>query len=110
MKWIPGAQDDNDAAATAPKSQKYWDEHNIKRPDYAKTDAEIAMDRGGSSSLVIIWIPILLFVVGFVGYQIYVNRGGHRLGSTHFRLRRETEEEARRARLARFENSTRKQE
>lgn len=33
------------AAHDAPRSQKYWDEHGIERPDYAKTDAEIAAER-----------------------------------------------------------------
>eukprot|EP00581_Thalassiosira_minuscula_P012475 CAMPEP_0183726904 /NCGR_PEP_ID=MMETSP0737-20130205/24390_1 /TAXON_ID=385413 /ORGANISM="Thalassiosira miniscula, Strain CCMP1093" /LENGTH=196 /DNA_ID=CAMNT_0025958375 /DNA_START=40 /DNA_END=630 /DNA_ORIENTATION=+ len=33
------------AAHEAPRSQKYWDEHGIERPDYAKTDAEIAAER-----------------------------------------------------------------
>ena len=32
-------------AHNAPRSQKYWDEHGIERPDYAKTDAEIAAER-----------------------------------------------------------------
>jgi hypothetical protein len=34
-----------ETAATAPRSQKYWDEHNIERPDYAKTDAELAHEK-----------------------------------------------------------------
>eukprot|EP00956_Cyclotella_meneghiniana_P039473 scaffold172462_cov53-Cyclotella_meneghiniana.AAC.2 len=33
------------AAHDAPRSQRYWDENNIERPDYAKTDAEIASER-----------------------------------------------------------------
>jgi hypothetical protein len=33
------------AAHNAPRSQKYWDEHGIERPDYAKTDKEIAAER-----------------------------------------------------------------
>lgn len=54
------------AAHEAPRSQKYWDENNIKRPDYAKTDAEIAADkreRGEGSG----WgwtIVMLLLLVG----------------------------------------------
>ena len=32
-------------AHNAPRSQRYWDEHGITRPDYAKTDAEIAAER-----------------------------------------------------------------
>ena len=40
IKWTPatGSSSSNIAAATAPKSQRYWDEHNIERPDYTKTD------------------------------------------------------------------------
>ena len=33
------------AVHDAPRSQKYWDEHGIERPDYAKTDAVIAVKR-----------------------------------------------------------------
>ena len=47
IRWIPGDDpNDNDPAKTAPKSQKYWDEHNIPKPDYAKTDLEFAEDQG----------------------------------------------------------------
>ena len=34
-----------ETAATAPRSQKYWDENGIERPDYAKTDYELARER-----------------------------------------------------------------
>jgi len=49
IKWTPNLDDPDphDPAKTAPRSQKYWDEHNIVRPDYAKTDAEIAAERRG---------------------------------------------------------------
>ena len=40
-----------DAGAVLPLSQKYWDEHNVKRPDYAKTDAEIRNERTGTHSI-----------------------------------------------------------
>jgi hypothetical protein len=33
--------DGKDPAKTAPKSQRYWDEHGIVKPDYAYTDDEI---------------------------------------------------------------------
>jgi len=46
IKWIPGNDGKNTPAASAPRSQKYWDEHNIERPDYAKTDEELAQGRG----------------------------------------------------------------
>jgi hypothetical protein len=49
IKWTAAsntaASEKNDPARTAPKSQRYWDEHQIPRPDYAKTDAEIAAER-----------------------------------------------------------------
>ena len=48
IKWTPGisgALDGHETAATAPRSQKYWDENNIERPDYAKTDTEILQEQ-----------------------------------------------------------------
>ena len=44
-----GVLPEHEAAHNAPRSQRYWDEHGIRRPDYAKTDAEIAAERRGSS-------------------------------------------------------------
>lgn len=45
VKWT-GNQDPNaPEASRVPRSQKYWDEHKIQRPDYAKTDAEIFQER-----------------------------------------------------------------
>ena len=35
----------HEAAHNAPRSQKYWDEHGIERPEYAMTDAEIIAKR-----------------------------------------------------------------
>jgi hypothetical protein len=47
--------DNSDPAKSAPKSQKYWDEHNIQLPEYAKTDEEVWAEgnrrRGGGSIL-----------------------------------------------------------
>ena len=48
IQWIPGENEDSNnevSAATAPRSQRYWDEHNIIRPDYAKTDEEVYMEQ-----------------------------------------------------------------
>jgi len=46
IKWTPGAVRPSESDAhNAPRSQKYWDEHGIERPDYAKTDQEIALER-----------------------------------------------------------------
>ncbi len=35
----------HEKAHYAPRSQKYWDEHGIERPEYAMTDAEIIAKR-----------------------------------------------------------------
>ena len=113
VKWTSASNDgDNeDPAATAPKSQKYWDEHNIERPDYAKTDAEMLMERGGGGLLI---LKILLFLavsgaVGFFAIWPRIQHGpGHTLGSSTgsafffpFSSRR-SDDEARQARLSRF--------
>jgi len=45
-----GVLPEHEDAHNAPRSQKYWDEHGIRRPDYAKTDAEIAAERRRGSS------------------------------------------------------------
>ena len=53
------------AAHDAPRSQKYWDENNIERPDYAKTDAEIAAERqqnGDRSSWYTWWGSFMIIV------------------------------------------------
>jgi len=107
VKWTEGEHDTNNKAHTAPKSQKYWDEHGIERPDYAKTDAEIAQERGGGSTSgnIMKWI-LLLPVLVAAGYYFYVQMGGHRLGGAGSHLFcRKREEEARQARLAKFEQA-----
>jgi hypothetical protein len=102
IKWTPGQNDPSEAAQTAPKSQKYWDDHGIKRPDYAKTDAEIANERGGDDGSGK-WLLLAPFLVA-AGYLVHVRMGGHRLGGSHaLFFHRVSEEEARQARLARFE-------
>jgi hypothetical protein len=106
IKWTPGHADPNNAAHTAPRSQKYWDKHGIKRPEYAKTDAEIANERGesvgGSAGKWLFVVPLL----GAAGYFVHVRMGvgGHRLGGRHALFSpRVNDEEARQARLERFE-------
>jgi hypothetical protein len=93
VKWTAGDTNGH-AAATAPRSQKYWNDHNIERPDYAKTDAEIAMERGGASggsSLVhtsIVTLMMMMTVCCVLGYRYYFDvwprlpqeMGGHKLG------------------------------
>mmetsp|Transcript_1996 Transcript_1996/g.4935 ORF Transcript_1996/g.4935 Transcript_1996/m.4935 type:complete len:201 (+) Transcript_1996:136-738(+) len=95
IKWT-SSSDPNDEAANAPKSQRYWDENNIKRPDYAKTDAEVAAERmgltGGSTrwsvlgSFVTIVIYLALLAAAMVAIQYGMDRwklkygNGNRLG------------------------------
>jgi hypothetical protein len=43
IKFTPGS-DTSSKAHTAPRSQKYWNDNNIERPDYGKTDAEVFME------------------------------------------------------------------
>mmetsp|Transcript_25316 Transcript_25316/g.45622 ORF Transcript_25316/g.45622 Transcript_25316/m.45622 type:complete len:219 (-) Transcript_25316:34-690(-) len=65
----PNISPEHKAAHNAPRSQKYWDEHGIERPDYAKTDAEIAADRGqkgGSSGTGIGSLGSIFLVLGIL--------------------------------------------
>lgn len=119
VKWFGNNNNNKDPAATAPRSQRYWDQHNIQRPDYAKTDAELAAERGDelSSSTMGLWILVGLVVAGVVGTKVYQDRqasgGGVRLeggtsssSSTLFPKSRNRElsmVEQREARLARFD-------
>lgn len=41
VKWTGNNDPNLPEAAKVPRSQKYWDDNNIERPDYAKTDAEV---------------------------------------------------------------------
>ena len=66
-------------AHTAPRSQKYWDEHNIKRPDYAKTDAEIRAERrekgdggGGWGWTFVVLLALIPFVAGAAAWYGFV--------------------------------------
>ena len=115
IKWTGSQGGSNDPAKTAPKSQKYWDEHNIKRPDYAKTDAEVAAERG-ETNVASIWLGLLIIGGGLVAaYQQRTHSGGARLGSsTGVSMSTQSsnssvdrgmsaDERARQARLARFE-------
>lgn len=112
VKWTAGnSKHKDDPAATAPRSQKYWDENNIKRPDYAKTDYELGVERGGgiansASSFSPFWILLIVVAAAFVGYQKWQNQAGERLdgGGSVFK-RHLTAEETRNARLARFDEN-----
>ena len=119
--WNQNIQEKHKEAHYAPRSQKYWDEHNIERPDYAKTDAEIMAERGekiGSSKILSF---ALVSAISFLILVIYAfatdNIGmitskwnliletigirGHRLGSSVKRDRLSEKE----ARLKRFEEN-----
>ena len=70
VKWQPNnnVKPENQAAHNAPRSQKYWNENNIKRPDYAKTDAEVYAERAenggsGGGSLFGIFLKVSIGIV-----------------------------------------------
>ena len=105
IKWHAGGDGGGDedpevrAAKNAPRSQRYWDEHNIKRPDYAKTDAEVAAERwaaltekfppfAGAGALVL--LLLLLAGAAAVAAMYLQSRGGafsgKRLGSVDANL------------------------
>lgn len=115
VQWTSNenVKEEHKDAHYAPRSQKYWDEHNIERPDYAKTDAEIAAERGEhviSSNLlrytlifVIAACLVIIFYVTNAWDWLLEMCGirGHRLGSSSVGNGKMSEKEAR---LKRFEN------
>ena len=130
IKWTP-AEDtssgsgnnsgDKPNAATAPKSQRYWDEHGIERPDYAKTDAEVARERtakykdgiksatetlGGKLILGVTIVGLFyLYLVRAGKIVAFWDKGSFRLGGSRYASSSlaASREEARNARLARFD-------
>ena len=130
IKWTGNS--DKSEAATAPRSQRYWDEHNIERPDYAKTDAEVRSEqiqkeindqKGGRwgkiwRKFVVTVIALNIFVRLFgdkfkgQGYQAGETGGlwnGIQMKFLQFGNRNVSEEmevKARQARLARFDADT----
>mmetsp|Transcript_4569 Transcript_4569/g.8811 ORF Transcript_4569/g.8811 Transcript_4569/m.8811 type:complete len:164 (+) Transcript_4569:38-529(+) len=73
VKWT-GNQDPNaPEAARVPRSQKYWDENSIERPDYAKTDAEILLERILSDDSLSVK-KIVLVLILFTALWIYLIR------------------------------------
>ena len=151
VKWSGNNDPNAPEAAKVPRSQKYWDENNIERPDYAKTDAEIAKERrsekkkqeglkfegigddatDSSSKKKIFRIIIgVVFVGSWIGiYQFGMGQKGTRLGSVGsnsssnqsghilnyaMKMKKQDheslEDKARKARLARFENKTPKED
>ncbi|KAL3815705.1 hypothetical protein ACHAXA_004885 [Cyclostephanos tholiformis] len=63
---------EHEDAHNAPRSQRYWDEHGIKRPDYAKTDAEIAAERRGGGGGIGIGIGIARLGFALIAASIAV--------------------------------------
>lgn len=139
IQWKASKAHNNDkdaAAKAAPKSQRYWDEHNIQRPDYAKTDAEVAAER--LQAIMPSWMynhlriitMILLVTAALVLYYHNNNSGSGSGGSGHsmnngnmssiqlqfqklnpFKVSPEEErEKARKARLAHFEQQQQQQQ
>lgn len=124
VRW-QGANDVNtDPAHTSPRSQKYWDEHGIERPEYGKTDGEIAQGSPERTSWATAGIVFLVCcIVGVlagmwlrpeIAAMAGTGTAGTRLGSTQqggglsSLLSRgsqgdDPEEKARRARLAHFD-------
>lgn len=124
VKWQAATDTDVEQAHKAPRSQRYWDEHGIERPDYAKTDAELAVENPNSQKWYALGIFFLVSSLVGILAGLYARPGlseisGTRLGSTK---RQEAggilsslwsasqengtdsrEEKARRARLAHFE-------
>ena len=116
MKWTRNKNDpykDTDAA-NAPRSQKYWDENNIERPDYALTDDEYTKKYGKlprswtQKTLALVkWVVILgtsvKLILPWIRMQWYnvdgtVTSYGERLGGS----RGLSPDEAKIARLARL--------
>jgi hypothetical protein len=143
VKWTGNTDKNAPLASKVPRSQKYWDDNNIERPDYAKTDAEIAAERGEKKGKTTTGKKILRTLVGALFISLWVgiynfgmgkknNNGlGNRLGTTDSATGTSThtnqlanlmnyamkmiktdnyteslEEKARKARLARFENTS----
>ena len=123
IKWTAASDGRSDnsggkeTAATAPRSKRYWIENNIEVPDYAKTDAELALERGETATsglAVLLKTLAIVGVLGYIGYAVvlprYQHGRGNRLGggfslSSLFGGNRHLEEEARKARLQRLDMS-----
>ena len=84
VKW-QATGDPSHPAHTAPRSQRYWDKHGIERPDYAKTDAELAAERDAKPWS---WAGIFFLVSSLVGIVagLLVRQAGQPLQSSGTRL------------------------
>jgi hypothetical protein len=84
VKW-QATGDPSHPAHTAPRSQRYWDKHGIERPDYAKTDAELAAE---SDAKPWSWAGIFFLVSSLIGIVagLLVRQAGQPLQSSGTRL------------------------
>lgn len=114
VKWSGNNDPNAPEAAKVPRSQKYWDENNIERPDYAKTDAEILQERFVKMKSETDGMKMFFVIALFVGiwlalaYKFVFAKGGQKLGSSSSKIgtglsHEEKLARARNARLARFE-------
>lgn len=121
VKWTSG--DNSGAHASAPRSQKYWDEHNLNKnkPDYAKTDAEVFFERYGyhqpsdlsvmmkdPKNIAIAVISLMALYISFTMLPSHriPSSGGQVLGSgTESSTGQEMREQERQMRLAKFEST-----
>mmetsp|Transcript_27693 Transcript_27693/g.41015 ORF Transcript_27693/g.41015 Transcript_27693/m.41015 type:complete len:179 (-) Transcript_27693:1940-2476(-) len=106
VKWTGNNDPNAPEAAKVPRSQKYWDDNNIERPDYAKTDAEIYQEKkkdtrsnrsggtgtegtgsydAGTGTSIVLWIGFFVGMWALIakfGMKNGLNLGGNRLGSS----------------------------
>ena len=92
VKWSGNNDPNAPEAARVPRSQKYWDENNIERPDYAKTDAEILQERFVKMKSDTDGMKMFFVVALFVGiwlalaYKFVFAKGGQKLGSSSSKI------------------------
>ena len=83
VKWTAG--DNSGRHASAPRSQRYWDEHGLggeNRPDYAKTDAEVLAERWGNKAgftrlARTFFFLVIQFEQNFVIFMMFVSKIFH---------------------------------
>jgi hypothetical protein len=89
VKWqavTETAGDPSNPAHTAPRSQRYWDKHGIERPDYAKTDAELAATNSDGKTWSLAGIFFLVSSLVGIAAGLWVRQAGLPLQSSGTRL------------------------
>jgi len=110
--WAAG--DNSGAHASAPRSQRYWNEHglNENKPDYAKTDREIFEERwgkklgdnGGILKTLGKALTCLIAIVIGVSLSGFLPMGkGRSIGGQRIYPNEDAKEQQRFARLKKFE-------